>query len=46
MSLALLGGLVINYFLHLILADYVATAVILGFVVLEIKESLEEMRAI
>jgi divalent metal cation (Fe/Co/Zn/Cd) transporter len=44
MSIALLGGLVVNYFLHITWADYVATAVILGFVVLEIRESLEEMK--
>jgi divalent metal cation (Fe/Co/Zn/Cd) transporter len=44
MSIALLGGLVVNYFLHITWADYVTTAVILGFVVLEIRESLEEMK--
>ena len=44
MSLALLGGLLVNYFLHIGWADYVATAIILGFVVLEIRESLEEMK--
>jgi len=44
MSLAALGGLLVNYFLHITWADYVATAIILGFVALEIKESLEEMK--
>jgi divalent metal cation (Fe/Co/Zn/Cd) transporter len=40
MSLALLGGLLVNYFLHIGWADYVATAIILGFVFFEIRESL------
>jgi divalent metal cation (Fe/Co/Zn/Cd) transporter len=43
MSLALLGGLLLSYFLHFVWADYVATAIILGFVALEIRESLQEM---
>ncbi|MHB1868958.1 MAG: cation transporter [Nitrososphaerales archaeon] len=42
MSLALLGDLLVNYFLRIAWIDYVATAIILGFVVTEIKESLEE----
>lgn len=42
MSVALLGGLLLNYFAHVTWADYVATAIILGFVALEIRESLEE----
>jgi divalent metal cation (Fe/Co/Zn/Cd) transporter len=44
MSIALLGGLVLNYILGIFWADYVATAIILVFVILEIRESLEEMR--
>ncbi len=44
MSIALLGGLVLNYVFGISWADYVATAIILGFVILEIRESLEEMR--
>jgi divalent metal cation (Fe/Co/Zn/Cd) transporter len=44
MSIALLGGLVTNYIFKITWADYVATAIILGFVILEIKESLEEMK--
>ena len=44
MSIALLGGLVLNYFLGITWADYVATVIILGFVILEIRESLKEMR--
>jgi divalent metal cation (Fe/Co/Zn/Cd) transporter len=44
MAIAVLGGLLLNYFLGISWADYVATVVILGFVVLEIRESLEEMR--
>lgn len=38
MSVALLGGLLANYLLGIIWADYIATAIILGFVA---KESLE-----
>jgi len=45
MSVAVLGGLVFEYFLGISWADYVATAIILGFVALEVKESLAEMRA-
>jgi divalent metal cation (Fe/Co/Zn/Cd) transporter len=44
MSVALLGGLLLNYFLHITWADYVATAIILGFISLEIRESIQEMR--
>ncbi len=44
MSVAVLGSLLANYFFQIGWADYVATAIILGFVVLEIRESLEEMR--
>ncbi|MFI5419695.1 MAG: cation transporter [Nitrososphaerales archaeon] len=44
MSVAVLGSLLANYFFQISWADYVATAIILGFVVLEIRESLEEMR--
>ncbi|MCL4519919.1 MAG: cation transporter [Thaumarchaeota archaeon] len=44
MSLALLGGLLLNYLFRITWADYISTAIILGFVVLEIKESLEEVR--
>ncbi len=44
MALALLGGLLLNYFLHFVWADYAATAIILGFVALEIRESLNEMK--
>ncbi len=45
MSVALLGGLLINFFLHITWADYVATVIILGFVALEIRESIEDIRA-
>jgi divalent metal cation (Fe/Co/Zn/Cd) transporter len=41
MSVALLGGLLVNYFLGIGWADYVATAIILGFVA---KESVEVFR--
>jgi divalent metal cation (Fe/Co/Zn/Cd) transporter len=44
MSVALLGGLLLNYLFGISWADYVATAIILGFVALEVRESLEEMR--
>jgi divalent metal cation (Fe/Co/Zn/Cd) transporter len=44
MSVALLGGLLLDYFFQISWADYVATAMILGFVALEIRESLEEMQ--
>jgi divalent metal cation (Fe/Co/Zn/Cd) transporter len=43
MAIAVLGGLLLNYYLAISWADYVATAVILGFVALEIRESLVEM---
>ena len=41
MALTLLGGLLVNYFLRISWVDYVATAVILGFVA---KESIEAFR--
>jgi divalent metal cation (Fe/Co/Zn/Cd) transporter len=44
MAIAVLGGLLLDYFFQITWADYVATAIILGFVVLEIRESLEEMK--
>lgn len=44
MALALLGGLLVDYFLHMGWADYAATAVILGFVILEIRESIKESK--
>lgn len=43
MSLALLGGLVVEYFTGLWWVDYVATGVILSFVVREAIESYEEL---
>jgi len=43
MAVAVLGGLLLDYFLGISLADYAATAIILGFVALEIRESLEAM---
>jgi len=43
MALAVLAGLLLNYFVGISWADYVATAVILGFVALEIRETLGEM---
>jgi divalent metal cation (Fe/Co/Zn/Cd) transporter len=42
MSVALLGGLLVNYFLHMPWIDYVATAIILAFVAKEAAESLRE----
>jgi len=42
MSVTLLGGLLVNYFLHLPWIDYVATAIILAFVAKEAAESLRE----
>jgi divalent metal cation (Fe/Co/Zn/Cd) transporter len=44
MSIALLGGLILNYFFNLAWADYVATGIILFFVTLEIRESFKEMK--
>lgn len=44
MAITVLGDLLLNYFFRIAWADYVATAIILGFVALEIKESLEEMK--
>lgn len=43
MAVALLGGLLAEYFLGLWWADYLATAVILGFVVREAVESYHEL---
>ena len=43
MALALLGGLLAEYFLGLWWADYMATAVILGFVAREAVESYHEL---
>jgi divalent metal cation (Fe/Co/Zn/Cd) transporter len=44
MSVAVLVGLLLNYFFQITWADYVATVIILGFVVLEIRESLEHIK--
>ena len=44
MSIALLGGLVLNYLFKLAWADYVASGIILLFVILEIRESFKELR--
>jgi divalent metal cation (Fe/Co/Zn/Cd) transporter len=44
MSLALLGGLLAEFFLGLWWADYLATSVILGFVVREAFQSYNETR--
>jgi divalent metal cation (Fe/Co/Zn/Cd) transporter len=44
MSIALLGGLLANYFARIYWSDYVATAIILGFVAYEVKESLEQIK--
>ena len=44
MSIALLAGLVANYFFRVAWADYVATSIILLFVAFEIRESFEEMK--
>ena len=43
MSLALLGGLLVNYFLDLPWIDYFATAIILAFVMKEAAESHREV---
>lgn len=43
MSIALVGGLLINYFFSISWADYVATAIILGFVAFEIRQSFEKI---
>lgn len=45
MAIAVLGSLLLNYFFHIVWADYLATALILGFVALEIRESLEEVNS-
>ena len=44
MSVALLGGLLAEYFFGLWWADYLATAVILAFVAREAFESYHELR--
>ena len=44
MSVALLGGLLVEYFLGLWWADYLATAFILAFVSREAFESYRELR--
>jgi len=46
MSLALLGGLVVEYFTGLWWVDYVATVVILSFVVREAIESYHELHEV
>lgn len=43
MSVALLSGLLVNYILNLPWIDYVATAIILAFVVKEASESIREV---
>ena len=43
MAVTVLGGLLLDYFLGISWADYVATVYHFGFVALEIRESLEEM---
>ena len=43
MSVALLGGLLVNYFLDLPWIDYFATAIILAFVMKEAAESHREV---
>jgi divalent metal cation (Fe/Co/Zn/Cd) transporter len=45
MSLALLGGLLVNYFWRIWWVDYVAAGVILVFVLREALEALEEIRS-
>jgi divalent metal cation (Fe/Co/Zn/Cd) transporter len=44
MSIALLGGLLLNLVFHITWADYVATGIILTFVALEIRESFAKIR--
>ena len=44
MSVALLGGLLVNYFIHVPWIDYVATSIILAFVAKEAAESFREFR--
>lgn len=43
MSVTLLAGLLLNYYLHIAWADYIATAIILAFVAKEALESWKEM---
>jgi len=45
MSLALLGGVLLNYFWKIWWVDYVAAGVILAFVLREALEALEEVRS-
>ena len=44
MAITVLADLLLNYFFRIAWADYVATAIILGFIALEIRESLDEMK--
>jgi len=44
MSTAVLGGLLVEYFLGISWADYVASAIILGFVILEIRGLFQELK--
>lgn len=44
MSVALLGGLLVNYFIHIPWIDYAATSIILAFVAKEAAESFREFR--
>ena len=42
-STVVIAGLVLNYLFGITWADYVATGMILAFVILDIRESFEEM---
>jgi divalent metal cation (Fe/Co/Zn/Cd) transporter len=44
MSIALLGGLVLEFLFHVGWFDYAATLLILGFIAFEAKESLEDSK--
>ena len=44
MSVALLGGLLVNYFMHIPWIDYASTAIILAFVAKEAAEAFREFR--
>jgi hypothetical protein len=46
MSAALLAGLVINYFMKIYWAAYIATGIILIFVVKETSESIQSLKGI
>jgi divalent metal cation (Fe/Co/Zn/Cd) transporter len=46
MSAALLAGLVVNYFMKIYWADYVATAFILIFVAKEASESIQSLKGV